>query len=386
MNTPNQDPAHAAFDALFAQPKKNTPQRRPRFTAPMTNGENGSSAPTSRKRQRRAIAAAPIANGENGAHPSSAPIANGENGVHPSSAPMTNGENGAAASTAPIAIGENGEYVSPLKGIRDKAGRWAACNPGGPGNPFARRTAQLRKALCEAVSAEEMAALGRVLLQKATEGDMAAAKLLLAYAVGRPADVVNPDTLDFQEWQHFQQVPASPGVVHQILNCLPTEFACQLIRILLPNTEFQIKEKFIKKWEGDDRRNVRNLRRRAAKKAASPDGTPPPSNPPSAPPSEPPAAPTSQPVFDQSEQLSSALPATPPTPTVLDRSEQPPSAPPSEPRPPRVRERSKQPPSTPSILPVSEPSAQLPSDPPPEECTEQACERRKRPRSAPRTQ
>src|SRR5262249_30281846 len=160
-------------------------------------------------------------------------------------------------------------------------GRFAACNPGGPGNPFARRTAQLRKALCEAVSAEEMTALGRVLLQKATEGDMAAAKLLLAYAVGRPADVVNPDTLDFQEWQHFHQVPASPGAMHRILNCLPTELACELVRILLPFTELQVKEQFIKKWEDDDRRNVRNLRRRAAraaKKAASPGDAQPQSN------------------------------------------------------------------------------------------------------------
>ena len=82
---------------------------------------------------------------------------------------------------------------------RDARGRFLPGNPGGPGNPFARRTAQLRRALCERVTEEDIQALADQLLERSRQGDLVAMKLLFAYVLGRPAAVVDPDTFDATE-------------------------------------------------------------------------------------------------------------------------------------------------------------------------------------------
>ena len=53
---------------------------------------------------------------------------------------------------------ENAEQTAPSGGGsgRDVKGRFAAGNAGGPGNPFARQTAQLRAALVQRVTSEDM--------------------------------------------------------------------------------------------------------------------------------------------------------------------------------------------------------------------------------------
>ena len=68
----------------------------------------------------------------------------------------------------------NGHYAN---------GRFAKGNKGGPGNPFARRTAAMRKAIIDAVTPEQLAAIAAVMVKKAQEGDVAAAKLVFSYAV-----------------------------------------------------------------------------------------------------------------------------------------------------------------------------------------------------------
>lgn len=91
---------------------------------------------------------------------------------------------------APSRNGDNG---------RDGSGRFKAGNAGGPGNPFARRVAALRSALVNALADEDMQSLVRGLVEKAKTGDVAATKLLLAYTVGRPSEVVDPDRLEQDE-------------------------------------------------------------------------------------------------------------------------------------------------------------------------------------------
>jgi hypothetical protein len=81
-------------------------------------------------------------------------------------------------------------------GGRDAKGRFAAGNPGGPGNPFARRTAELRREFLAEASGEDLRAVCRALLERAKGGDVAAAKLALGYLVGKPEKAVDPDTLD----------------------------------------------------------------------------------------------------------------------------------------------------------------------------------------------
>src|SRR5262245_12781885 len=59
-------------------------------------------------------------------------------------------------------------------------------NPGGRGNPSFRRLAAARRAFLEVVGPDEVQALARRLYQDALAGDIDAARLVLAYAVGKP--------------------------------------------------------------------------------------------------------------------------------------------------------------------------------------------------------
>jgi hypothetical protein len=88
---------------------------------------------------------------------------------------------------------------------RDANGRFVAGNRGGPGNPFARRIAEFRKAIVEAATPQKVAAVVAKLEEKALEGDVAAAKLYLAYAIGKPGPMPDPDRLDVEEGRLVQQ-------------------------------------------------------------------------------------------------------------------------------------------------------------------------------------
>jgi hypothetical protein len=113
---------------------------------------------------------------------------------------------------------------------RDARGRFVSGNRGGPGNPFARQTAALRRAFLAAVTPEDLEAVARAVVQRAREGDMAAAKLLLLYAIGKPTEAVDPDTMDAQEWQLFQQSSATPEQLTAAMGGMPLELACHVVR------------------------------------------------------------------------------------------------------------------------------------------------------------
>jgi hypothetical protein len=107
-------------------------------------------------------------------------------------------------------------------------------NPGGPGNPFARRTAALRQALAESVTPGEMRALGRALFLRALEGDHASAKLFLAHAVGRAAPAADPDTLDRHEMGVLAAGPEMLRLLTEAAQALLPEALCGLARAVLP--------------------------------------------------------------------------------------------------------------------------------------------------------
>jgi hypothetical protein len=104
-----------------------------------------------------------------------------------------------SAPTTPQSAQNNAE---PPDG-RDNKGRFAAGNPGGPGNPFARQTARLRSALIQRVTSEDMGVIADALILKARNGSLDAIKLLFQYVIGKPTAAVNPDTLDVQEFREI---------------------------------------------------------------------------------------------------------------------------------------------------------------------------------------
>ena len=90
------------------------------------------------------------------------------------------------------------------------AGGFAVGNHYGKGNPHARRMASLREAFLSAATEERMRELGEKLFAAALAGDWQAAKLLLPFVIGRPADAADPDTLDRDEWLQCQEWPEEP--------------------------------------------------------------------------------------------------------------------------------------------------------------------------------
>ena len=87
------------------------------------------------------------------------------------------------------------------KSQRDANGRFVKGNSGGPGNPFARQVAALRRALIDAITEEDIKDIATAMLIKARAGDVAAAKLVFSYVLGRPAEAPDPDRLDLDDWQ-----------------------------------------------------------------------------------------------------------------------------------------------------------------------------------------
>ena len=85
------------------------------------------------------------------------------------------------------------------KSDRPAKGRFTLGNKGGPGNPFARQIAEIRKRLLNTVPGEALDKILLAMVEKAQAGDVAAAKLVLQYTVGKPAEAVHPDRIELED-------------------------------------------------------------------------------------------------------------------------------------------------------------------------------------------
>jgi hypothetical protein len=103
-----------------------------------------------------------------------------------------------------------------------------------PGNPFARKVAQLRAALVNFVTEDDMKHLCFVLKMRAEGGNMQAMKLLFQYVLGRPTQTVDPDRLDVDEWQKMQEKSRSPEEATKILGGLPAQTVCEVTKVAWP--------------------------------------------------------------------------------------------------------------------------------------------------------
>jgi hypothetical protein len=146
--------------------------------------------------------------------------------------PSTNGSNGHAHGPA------GGHAPGPAPAApeegRDAKGRFAKCWRGGPGgaaNPFARRVAELRRVLVEAVGDRGMTRLVEALLKQAEAGDLAAAQLLLDYTVGKPiTDNPHPDHLDADEYHTLASAPDTQRLAAGGNRHVPWGFALAVLR------------------------------------------------------------------------------------------------------------------------------------------------------------
>ena len=77
---------------------------------------------------------------------------------------------------------------TPSPNGRTARGRFARGNPGGPGNPNARRVADLREALLSSIKPKDIQDVASALMQRAKAGEVAAIRELLDRLLGKAGD------------------------------------------------------------------------------------------------------------------------------------------------------------------------------------------------------
>jgi hypothetical protein len=153
-----------------------------------------------------------------------------------------------APETATANPPQGGSPPSP-KDNRDENGRFKAGNRGGPGNPFARQTAALRKALVNTVTEKGIADIAAVLLDKARQGDTAACKLIFSYVVGKPAPAADADTLDQDELKTMNGNHVDPQQVMGLATAMPLDMVLNLLHVLQPILQQAKAKEFFDIWQ-----------------------------------------------------------------------------------------------------------------------------------------
>jgi len=131
----------------------------------------------------------------------------------------------------PLANRTNGKTHD---GWRDEKGRFVKGNPGGPGNPYSRQVAELKRALFDAVTYEDIKRLAKALLKQALNGNVNASKLLLSYLLGVPKmefEIRSVDAILQEEEENPLGLP-TPQEMAKLLRCLPPEYKDPLFEIL----------------------------------------------------------------------------------------------------------------------------------------------------------
>jgi hypothetical protein len=113
-----------------------------------------------------------------------------------------------------------------------------------------------------------MRALGEKLFAAAVGGDWQAAKLFLLFVVGRPADTVNPDALDLDEFRLLASAPSKGRVLLEFLDALPPGPVCELLQTMRAGT-VQAESVLAKAGEISGDRPQVFLQERDAKRAKS---------------------------------------------------------------------------------------------------------------------
>ena len=131
---------------------------------------------------------------------------------------------------------------------RDDQGRFKVGNGGGPGNPFARQVAALRQARLKAVSPEDIAAIVQALLEQAKKGNVQAAKLVLAYTVGKPDKVADPDRMDAHEWALQKETAGMMQEMPHVTQASEPEVPLRAARVLRPLVGSMVEKQLYDAW------------------------------------------------------------------------------------------------------------------------------------------
>jgi hypothetical protein len=125
--------------------------------------------------------------------------------------------------------------------------------------------AALRKAFLDTASDERMQQLADKLLQQALAGDVAAAKLFLAYVLGKPSGQIDPDRVDLDEFELLASRPSEPEVLRAIVYDMEPVHACALVQQLQWNMTVKRAKEEIREShlvDGSEERKAKRSRRR----------------------------------------------------------------------------------------------------------------------------
>ena len=146
----------------------------------------------------------------------------------------------------------NTEQAKPAEANpgRDDLGRFVMNNKGGPGNPFARQVAALRQALIDSISPDDIQDVATRLLALAKDGNVQAAKLLLAYTIGKPQPAPEPDRLDADEWQGYKETAPMKKEAAAVTSAGEPGFHLNVVRTLRPITTELMRRQAVQIFEG----------------------------------------------------------------------------------------------------------------------------------------
>jgi hypothetical protein len=81
-----------------------------------------------------------------------------------------------------------GPIADGSDGGRDERGRFTKGNPGGTGNPYSKRVAELRSALLDAITSEDICSMVRSMVERAKSSDAVAFRVISPYLFGKPIE------------------------------------------------------------------------------------------------------------------------------------------------------------------------------------------------------
>ena len=162
------------------------------------------------------------------------------------------------------------------KNGRQPNGRFAPGNPGGPGNPHYRKVAEYKKAMLAFVTIEDLGRIITTMKKKAEEGDVAAARLILQYTLGKPTSA-DPDMVEVDEWHKLQQQALRPRDWAAVLGSMPARIASMLTHVIWPCfVESNFTGPFLKGLNKLDERDAKRAaaaeKKAKAATALTPDG------------------------------------------------------------------------------------------------------------------
>jgi hypothetical protein len=174
----------------------------------------------------------------------------------------------------------NGQQEQQHEG-RGEGGRFAPGNRGGPGNPYARQTAMLRKAAADCVTRQDVEEIMDAMMLRAKAGDVAAAKFVMTYSTGRAGAAADPDTIEAHDLQTRRRNTAGLRDVTVLAEGIPAKLMTMTAELVEPYTTARAKGLFLDCLAGDGNdalsRHIRGMAEQArngGQKAPMKDGAP----------------------------------------------------------------------------------------------------------------